>query len=465
MEVNGYHGKTLDLLVKSHVTIGDHIYIESTGGKYCGILIPRYEHATPDRIVVKLENGYNTGVSINKIKSIRKVEKHTALTNSKKDSSINRDQSSLNSIDLQLGNILNPEEKSTNPPAVSLISTGGTISSRVDYRTGGVRSALTASDLYESVPELREYASIDPEELFTEYSENLTPEHWTRIAKTVHEKILSQKYKGIIISHGTDTMHYTSAALSFALQNLPIPIILVGAQRSSDRPSSDAALNLLGASVIATKSNIAGVFVVMHNSISDDVIACHLGTRVRKNHTSRRDAFQSIDVDPVAIVKGENIELSARNSQISLHSRRNGIEKVVAKPNFDNRVSLIRFYPGFDPRIIDYCVQLGNKIIILEGTGLGHVSRDCIPSLQNAVRNKVLVFVTSQCIWGRTGLDVYETGRDLLNIGIIPLRNMLTETATVKAMWALANFKNPGEIGQVMEDNIANEITTRIPIK
>ncbi|HET7241983.1 MAG TPA: asparaginase domain-containing protein, partial [Nitrososphaeraceae archaeon] len=209
MEVNGYHGKTLDMLLKSHVTIGDHICIESTGGKYCGILIPRYEHATPDRIVVKLESGYNTGVSINKIKSIRKVEK-PALAHSNKNSSTNRDQSSPSSTDLQLDNTRSPDEKSTNPPPVSLISTGGTISSRVDYRTGGVSSALTASELYESVPELREYSSIDPEVLFTEYSENLTPEHWTIIANTVHEKILSQKYKGIIISHGTDTMHYTS---------------------------------------------------------------------------------------------------------------------------------------------------------------------------------------------------------------------------------------------------------------
>ena len=464
MEVNGYHGKTLDLLLRSHVKVGDHICIESTGAKYCGILIPRYEHATPDRIVVKLKNGYNTGVSINKIKRIRKVEK-PVLPNSNKNSSAYRDQSLLNSTDLQLASVLGSDENSTNPPPVSLISTGGTISSRVDYRTGGVSSALSASELYESVPELREYASIDPEVLFTEYSENLTPEHWTTIAKTVHEKVLSQKYKGIIISHGTDTMHYTSAALSFSLQNLPIPIVLVGAQRSSDRPSSDAALNLLGAAVIATKLNIAGVFVVMHNSISDDTISCHLGTRVRKNHTSRRDAFESIDVDPVALIKGENIELSARNSQLSLDSRRNGIEKIVAKPDFDKRVSLIRFYPGFDPRILDYCVQRGNRIIILEGTGLGHVSRDCIPSLQNAIRKKVLVFMTSQCIWGRTSLDVYETGRDLLKTGIIPLRNMLTETATVKAMWALANFKNPREIKQVMQDNIANEITTRIPIK
>jgi len=464
MEVNGYHGKTLDLLLRSHVKVGDHICIESTGAKYCGILIPRYEHATPDRIVVKLKSGYNTGVSINKIKRIRKVEK-PVLPNSNKNSSAYRDQSLLNSTDLQLASDLVSDENSTNPPSVSLISTGGTISSRVDYRTGGVSSALSASELYESVPELREYASIDPEVLFTEYSENLTPEHWTTIAKTVHEKVLSQKYKGIIISHGTDTMHYTSAALSFALQNLPIPIVLVGAQKSSDRPSSDAALNLLGAAVIATKSNIAGVFVVMHNSISDDTISCHLGTRVRKNHTSRRDAFESIDVDPVALIKGENIELSARNSQLSLDSRRNGIEKMVAKPDFDKRVSLIRFYPGFDPRILDYCVQRGNRIIILEGTGLGHVSRDCIPSLQNAIRKKVLVFMTSQCIWGRTSLDVYETGRDLLKTGIIPLRNMLTETATVKAMWALANFKNPREIKQVMQDNIANEMTTRIPIK
>ena len=464
MEVNGYNGKTLDLLLRSHVKVGDHICIESTGAKYCGILIPRYEHATPDRIVVKLKNGYNTGVSINKIKRIRKVEK-PVLPNSNKNSSAYRDQSLLNSTDLQLASVLGSDENSTNPPPVSLISTGGTISSRVDYRTGGVSSALSASELYESVPELREYASIDPEVLFTEYSENLTPEHWTTIAKTVHEKVLSQKYKGIIISHGTDTMHFTSAALSFALQYLPIPIVLVGAQRSSDRPSSDAALNLLGAAVIATKLNIAGVFVVMHNSISDDTISCHLGTRVRKNHTSRRDAFESIDIDPVALIKGENIELSARNSQLSLDSRRNGIEKMVAKPDFDKRVSLIRFYPGFDPRILDYCVQRGNRIIILEGTGLGHVSRDCIPSLQNAIRKKVLVFMASQCIWGRTSLDVYETGRDLLKTGIIPLRNMLTETAAVKAMWALANFKNPREIKQVMQDNIANEITTRIPIK
>lgn len=465
MKLNGYHGKSLDLLVKSHVTVGDHISIETSGGKYCGILIPRYENTTPDRIVVKLENGYNTGVSINKIKSIRKVERDIASSPSRKDSSISKDQNLLISTDLQRADTHGTEEKSPNLPTVSLISTGGTISSRVDYRTGGVSSALTAYELYESVPELREYASIDPEVLFTEYSENITPEHWTIIAKTVHEKILSRKYKGVIISHGTDTMHYTSAALSFALQNLPIPIILVGAQKSSDRPSSDAALNLIGASVVATRSDIAGVFVVMHNSISDDMVSCHIGTRVRKNHTSRRDAFQSIDVDPVAIVKDENIEFSARNSQLSLLSRHTEIEKVIVKPNFDKRVSLIRFYPGFDPRIIDYCVQLGNKIIILEGTGLGHVSRDCIPSLQDAIRHEVLVFITSQCIWGRTGLDVYETGRDLLNIGIVPLRNMLTETATVKAMWALANFKDPCEIKQVMEDNIANEITTRIPIE
>jgi len=187
MEVNGYHGKTLDLLLRSHIKVGDHICIESTGAKYCGILIPRYEHATPDRIVVKLKSGYNTGVSINKIKRIRKVEK-PVLPNSNKNSSAYRDQSLLNSTDLQLASVLGSDENSTNPPPVSLISTGGTISSRVDYRTGGVSSALSASELYESVPELREYSSIDPEVLFTEYSENLTPEHWTIIAKTVHEK-------------------------------------------------------------------------------------------------------------------------------------------------------------------------------------------------------------------------------------------------------------------------------------
>lgn len=471
MTHNGYHGKSLDLLLKHQIEIGDHVCVETTqGNNYCGIIIPRYENATPDRIVVKLENGYNTGVSIEKIKIIVKINRvnDTATANSDKPSMSHDADAISNNTDTPIpGESDNLEDLPAleQLPIVSLISTGGTISSKIDYRTGGVRPALTAYDLYDSVPELRKYASIEPQELFTEYSENVTPEHWTIIAKDVEDKIRAKKYRGIIIAHGTDTMHYTAAALSFAIRNMPIPIILVGAQRSSDRPSSDAALNLLGASILATKLDIGGVFVAMHNSISDDLISCHLGTRVRKNHTSRRDAFESIDVDPIAFVKGEELEFPKRNSEIILPKRTHEIQKMIVKPEFDINVSLLKFYPGFDPRLIDYSVQLGNRIIILEGTGLGHVSKKCIPSLKNAIKHGVLVFMTSQCIWGRTSLNVYETGRDLLSIGVIPLRNMLTETATVKAMWALANFKDSQKIKEIMAQNITNEITPRIIIR
>jgi glutamyl-tRNA(Gln) amidotransferase subunit D len=298
-----------------------------------------------------------------------------------------------------------------------------------------------------------------------EYSENIKPEHWSLIAKKVASKILSGKYDGIIVSHGTDTMHYTSAALSFALQNLPIPIVIVGAQRSSDRPSSDASLNLIGACNFATKSKFSGVFVAMHNSISDDIIACHIGTRVRKNHTSRRDAFHSIDVSPFSLIKKDQVEISKQYVDLIIQERHNNVESMIVKPDFENKVSLLKFYPGFDCSMIDYCIELGHKAIILEGTGLGHVNKECFSKIQNAVNEGILIFMTSQCIWGRTALTVYDTGRDLLKLGVIPLSNTTSETALVKAMWCLGNFTEKKEVIKTMTSNIANEFTNRLVVE
>lgn len=215
---------------------------------------------------------------------------------------------------------------------------------------------------------------------------------------------------------------------------------------------------------MAIKSDLAGVFVAMHNSISDDMVSIHLGSRVRKNHTSRRDAFKSIDIEPIAQVRGENVEVCEHNSEISLPKRSTKFDKMIVKPNFNRNVTLLKFYPGFDPRWIDYSFELGSKIIIMEGTGLGHVSRECIPAIRKAIDRQVLVFMTSQCIWGRMNLNVYETGRDLLSIGVIPLQNMLSETAVVKAMWALGNFRNMDGVKNVMSHNTANEITNRIKV-
>ena len=293
-------------------------------------------------------------------------------------------------------------------PKVVIMSTGGTIASRVDYRTGAVRSALSASDLYGVVPELADIARVDTEILFSLFSENITPKHWTEIAQTVAEHI-SQGANGVIIAHGTDTMAYTAAALSFALQNLPVPVILVGAQRSSDRPSSDAATNLIGAVQAAAKAPFAEVVLAMHETVSDTAIAINRGTKVRKCHTSRRDTFKPVNATPIARVKDQEIIMLTDDYQ-----KRDAAKKLVLKPDFSDKVALVKFYPGLDPAVIDWYVEKGCKGILLEGSGLGHVSKYCFDAIQNAVKHGVVVALASQCIWGRVNMNVYDTGRDLL---------------------------------------------------
>jgi glutamyl-tRNA(Gln) amidotransferase subunit D len=428
------------ILSKHSILVGDSIKIATEDGEVSGILMPRYESASEDYITIKLNSGYNIGVHVSKIKSITKLLHKGEGTASTRTPAVPVNE---------------------NLAKVALISTGGTIASKIDYRTGGVHAALSAAELYASVPELANHASIDPEVLLSEYSENLRQEHWTLIAEKVAEKIKTGRYRGIVVSHGTDTMHYTAAALSFALQNLPVPVVLVGAQRSSDRPSSDAALNLLSAIIFATKSEYTGVFVAMHAGTSDDTIACHVGTRVRKNHTSRRDAFESIDVTPVALIR--NNEMEMQKNQIMLVKRSN-YNRVEVKTRFHDRVMLLRYYPGFDPTLIEHAIKEGYRAIILEGTGLGHVGKACFPALKKAIAAGLIVCMTSQCIWGRVSMTVYDTGRDLLEIGVIPLSDMISETATVKAMWTLANSKDVEEAKKIMQENLANEISDIIPI-
>jgi glutamyl-tRNA(Gln) amidotransferase subunit D len=436
----GYKGAGLEFLSSHGLSIGDSVLFTTKDGELAGVIMPRYESASDQYIVIKLKSGYNVGIRIPKIMSVTKLPRKVEANPSPTGSRI---------------------RENNNLPRIALISTGGTIASKVDYRTGGVHAALSAAELYESVPELATHVSVDAEVLLSEYSENLKPSHWTMISNRIAEMVKTGKYTGILVSHGTDTLHYTAAALSFALQNLPIPVVLVGAQRSSDRPSSDAALNLLAAVIFAAKAQAAGVFVAMHAGMSDDIIAIHVGTRVRKNHTSRRDAFESIDVTPVAQVKNGEIEMN--ESEIKLHPRSTSTDDLQVKADFDDRVMLLKFYPGFDSRIIEHVTRAGYKAIILEGTGLGHINKDCFPALRKAIEAGIVIYMTSQCIWGRVRMTVYDTGRDLLGIGVIPLSDMISETGTVKAMWALANA-DAKSMKEVMQTNIANEMSSSIPI-
>ena len=429
----GYKGEVLLALKKAGAEIGDRVRIAKDGKVYEGILIPRSEYADDKHVVVKMRSGYNIGVQITHDTRIEKTGEGI--------------KPSFQPPPL-------PKQKE-NLPEVAILSTGGTIASRVDYRTGGVRPALNASDLYSVVPELADVAAIETEIVLSIFSENITTQHWTEIAKKVAKHIENGK-AGVVIPHGTDTLGYTAAALSFALQNLPVPVVLVGSQRSADRPSSDAATNLLAAVKAAAVGPFAGVFLAMHETVSDRAIVFHRGTRVRKCHTSRRDTFKSINTPPVASLEDEKF-----NMLVEDYERRDLKRKLVLKPNFDEKVALVKFYPNFDPRALEWYVENGFRGIVLEGTGLGHVGASLFPAIRKAVEGDVIMAMTSQCIWGRLGMNVYDTGRDLLAMGVVPLEDMLAETALVKLMWVLGQTKKVEEAKQLLKTNIAYEFSPR----
>ena len=432
-EFSGYKGEALRAITRIGAEIGDIVRITKDGRIHEGILIPRTEYGDERHVVIKLKSGYNIGIRITTDTKIEKTGKGAKPT------------------------FASPQPPEENPelPEVAIVSTGGTIASRVDYRTGAVRPALTASDLYSVVPELSNIAGIDAQILFSFFSENITPKHWTKIAKAVAKQI-TEGVDGVVIAHGTDTMGYTAAALSFALQELPVPVILAGSQRSADRPSSDAATNLIGAVTAAARAPFAEVAVAMHETTSDTSITLHRGTKVRKCHTSKRDTFKSVNTSPMARVQDQKITMLAKD-----YWKRDPTRKLVLKPRFDEKVALIKFYPSIDPKIISWYAEKGWKGIVLEGTGLGHVSSYCFEAIRNAIKHDVLVAMTSQCIWGRVNMNVYNQGRDLLALGVIPLEDMLPETAVVKLMWIFGQTQDLEEAKKLLKTNIAREFSLR----
>ncbi len=423
-DYRGYEGRSLEFLKQNKIKVGDTVKI-TTNSENMATIMPRYEHSDDQHIVVKFKSGYNVGLEINNIKKIE----------------------CISSIDINQKKELSPTKPNPQLPKILLLSTGGTIASKIDYRTGSVTPALTAHDLYSIVPELDDIANIDAEVLFSEYSENLTPEHWKKIAEKL-DSYSKSDYKGVIIAHGTDTMHYTAAFLSFALAGFPIPIVLVGSQRSSDRPSSDAASNLIAATKFIVKSNTNGIFVSMHHTESDDDIACHFGTRVRKNHTSKRNAFETVGGVPAFIVRQGEIIQNAKNQYFKQ-------KQYTPKINVDTRVALVKYYPGYDPKLVQDLINQGYKAIIFEGTGLGHIGKNMYGIIKKAKESQVFLGMTSQCHDGRINMAIYESGRDLLHLGITPLSDMISETALVKAMWALGS----GKVDDLMLANIASEYT------
>jgi len=439
-DLPGYSGISRDILAKAGAQIGDKVRVElkRIGGQEVveGLLIPRYHFGREENyIVVKLKTGYNLGV---------RVDAATKVSVLGKGETPHFTRPAL------------PHQKA-GLPKVSIISTGGTIASKVDYRTGAVKPALDSEDLYSVVPELADLAKIDAKVLLSVFSENIGPQQWPKIAESAAEQVRAGA-DGVVIAHGTDTLGYTAAALSFALQGIPAPIVLVGSQRSSDRPSSDAATNLIAATAVAGQAPFAEVVVAMHDWVSDEKVAFHRGTKVRKCHTSRRDAFRSVNARPIAYYDLANRALQLNSEKYVERNRRSDWE---VRSKFDPNVALIKFHPGLSVGMIDWATATGYKGIVLEGTGLGHVSDVLFPALERAVKNGIVVGMCSQCIWGRVHMNVYSTGRDLLKIGVLPLGDMLAETALVKMMWAFGQEKDPEKVSKLMVTNIANELSDR----
>ncbi|HPT74566.1 MAG TPA: Glu-tRNA(Gln) amidotransferase subunit GatD, partial [Methanomassiliicoccaceae archaeon] len=281
----------------------------------------------------------------------------------------------------------------------------------------------------------------------------MTVENWQHLAGVAADR-LNSGVEGVIVPHGTDTMGYTAAALSFMLGDIPRPVVLVGAQRSSDRPSSDAYTNLVSAARFITSSDAAEVLVLMHDSSSDVSAAVHRATKVRKMHTSRRDAFQSVNAPPVA-----RVDFEGGIDHLAPYRRKSNV-KVSPRVEMEKDVALVQFYPGMSPSMFEGILEKSRGVVIA-GSGLGHVSRELIPSIRRAVEAGTMVVMTSQCLHGSVNLNVYATGRDLLSAGVVPGGDMLPETAYVKLMWVLGQTSDLEEAGRMMVTDMRGEITGR----
>lgn len=438
-KLQGYTGFLRDKLEKLDVSVGDKLRVIKKNIIYEGILMPKTAESGKDILVLKLANGYNVGVKIDSTSVIEVIEK----------CGIKFIEEGVKGETFIKGNV---------DKLITFISTGGTIASKVEYETGAVKPALSAHELVELVPGLLNLGSIKAFTFLNIFSEDMTQDHWAKIAECVAKEIF-EGANGVIIAHGTDTMSYTAAALAFSLRNLPVPVALVGAQRSSDRPSSDALINLKGAAIVASKAPFAEVTVVMHGDVSDTYVLAHRGVKVRKMHSSRRDAFQSINDLPLAKIIPDKEELIMIND--TYMKRRDDKESLTLVNKFEEKVAIVKAYPGIHRELIDILIDKGYKGIVIEGTGLGHIANRCIPSIKRAIDEGIPVVMTTQTLFGKINMNVYTTGRKLLAVGVIPGYDMLPEVAFVKLSWVLAQTRDLKKVRELMLTNFAYEFNER----
>lgn len=420
---------------------GDRVKVTAADEAVEGILMPNEE---TDSIVIKLDNGYNIGIDNKKIKKIEIIEKHKASKGKK-------------------GTMKFDKKK----PTISILHTGGTIASKVDYKTGAVYTSFKPEDLLEMFPELFKIANFDSKLIANMWSDDLRFGHFGLIAKEI-EKEVKKGVDGIIIGMGTDNLAVASAALAFIIEETPIPIILVGAQRSSDRGSSDAAMNLICAAEFIAKTDFVGVALCVHEKMDDKVCAVLPACKTRKLHSSRRDAFKAVNDTIIARIfyNEKKIEFIKKD-----YAKKNMKKKLAIKPKMEGKVGLLKIHVNMFPEQFEF--YQGYKGLIIEGTGLGHtpgqapnelckIHEKIYPALKKIIESGCIVVMTTQCVFGKVHMHVYSKGVDLANLGIISGEDMLAETAFVKLAWLLGNYKDKEEIKKLIRINLRGEINQRL---
>jgi len=415
---------------------GDRVKVVTSDEIKEGILMPNQE---TDSVVIKLDNGYNVGIDKKKVKEVKIIEKYKEKeTHSEK-----------------------KPKKDSKKPTIAILHTGGTIASKVDYKTGGVVASFSDEDFLSMFPEVKDIANVKTSLISTMMSEDMRFSHYKKIADAIVKEVRNN-VDGIIIGHGTDTLAVTSAALSFIFENLPIPVILVGSQRSSDRGSTDAASNLICAAEFIAKTYFAGVAVCMHENTSDNNCAILPATKTKKLHTSRRDAFKPVNDIIIA-----RIDYDTRKIEFLKDYTKKNDEKLVVKDKFEDKVAIIKTYPNMFPDLIETLTKKKYKGLVLEATGLGQAPtniKENIPNynaLKKFINSGGVVVLTSQCIFGAVHGDIYVNCRRLGNIGAIFGKDMLPETAFIKLAWLLGNYKKD-EVKELLTKNLRGEINERL---
>jgi glutamyl-tRNA(Gln) amidotransferase subunit D len=430
--LKGYRGRARARLEGWRARVWSDVRATNDAGSvFEGVVLPRSETLDDEHVVLKLKTGYNVGLHVDRIVSLEEVGYKEAVYKI-------------------------PDKFRPDLPKVTLLGTGGTIASRLDYRTGAVIPAFTPGELYGAVPELADIANLTTKKLFGVFSENMAKEQFVVLAEAIGREIEAGT-DGIVVGHGTDVMGHTAAVLSFMVQDPPVPIVMVGSQRSSDRPSSDAARNLIHAVRAAGQGDIAEVVICMFGPTSDRYALLHRGTRCRKMHSSYRSTFRTIGDIPLAMV-GEEFRYLKDDYQ-----RRDASRKVRVNTAYEDRTTILYYYPGMSPDVVDALVEKGYRGVVVAGTGLGHVNKPLYPALKRAIEAGVHVVMTVQTLWGYAQMYVYDTGRDLLDIGVVPLDNMLPETALMKLSWVLGQTDEHDNVLRMMRTPVNGEITDREP--